>query len=473
MPTSLRRFGPEDGSMLIEVLVSALLVGVMAAAFFGALSGASRVSGTSKARAIAAGLAQNDQERLRSMPVAALTALTAGTTTTKPVAGVNYQVTSKAEWVADATQKNTDCTSNGAAADYLRITSTVAPTNIASLAPVVVTSTVTPAPGTFNNLGALVVSVVDRNGVGEPSRTVNITGPASDSALTNAQGCAFFGYEPVGDYTVTTSAVGYVDSNGNSIGTTTASVGNETTASAQIQYDLAGAASLTFDTKALTQHVPVTVPPSYDLTPKTEPAWTVTVNHGSVPKVLGPGYPTASPYTSPSPATSIAAPKLFPFIDPYGIYAGDCAYNDPGTLTPAPPGSSLTVTPGKLDHAVTVRVPAVNVLTKLNGIVAPLDVRFTSATSPCGVFTVQRKTQDATAGTDIGLLQHPGLPYGQYTICVDNGLSGSSGRKVTTGMPLTGTTPLVTATQPLANTSADGTPIVVFDVKSTSPTGTC
>jgi Tfp pilus assembly protein PilV len=327
--------------MLIEVLVSALLVGIMAAAFFGALSGASRVSGTSKARAIAADLAQNDQERLRSMPVAALTAL--NTTATKPVAGVNYQVSSKAEWVADATQKNTDCTTNGAAADYLRITSTVAAPNLTALAPVVVTSTVTPAPGTFNNLGALVVSVVDRNGAGEPNRTVNITGAANDSALTNAQGCAFFGYEPVGDYTVTTSAVGYVDITGNSIGTTTASVGNETTASAQIQYDLAGAAALTFDQPA--------------------PAWAVTVNHGSLPKVLGPGYPTASPYTSPAPATSIAAPKLFPFIDPYGIYAGNCTYNDPGTLTPAPPGSSLTATPGKLDDAVTVRVPAVNVLT--------------------------------------------------------------------------------------------------------------
>jgi Tfp pilus assembly protein PilV len=455
--TPPRRFGSEDGSMLVEVLVSALLVGVMAAAFFGALSGASRVSGTSKARAIAAALAQNDQERLRSMPVAALTAL--NTTSTKPVAGVDYQVTSKAEWVADATQSNTDCTANGAAADYMRITSTVTPKNITSLAPVVVTSTVTPAPGTFNNLGALVVSVVDRNSVGEAGRTVNISGPANDSAITNAQGCAFFGYEPVGDYNVTTSAVGYVDINGNSIGTTTASVGNETTASAQIQYDLAGAAAVTFDTKALTQHVPVTNPATYDSTLRTgEPAWTVTVNHGSLPKVLGPGYPTASPWDSPAPAASIAAPKLFPFTDPYGIYAGNCTYNDPGTLTPAPPGSSLTVTPGKLDHAVTVRLPAVNVLTKLNSAVAPLDVRFTSATANCGVFKVQRTTQ--ASGTDKGLLLHPGLPYGQYNICVDNGLGGSSARSVTTSTPV-------------ANTSEDGTSLIVIDVNNSSTHASC
>jgi Tfp pilus assembly protein PilV len=465
----MRRFRPEDGSMLIEVLVSALLVAIMAAAFFGALSGSSRVSGTSKARAIAAGLAQNDQERLRSMPVAALSTLSENNT--KNVAGVDYTVTSTAEWVADATQTNTDCTANGATADYLRITSTVAPTNLAatSLTPVKVTSTVTPAPGTFNNLGALLVSVVDRNGVGLASRTVNISGPVTDGALTNAQGCAFFGYEPVGDYTVTTSAVGYVDAAGNSTATTTASVGNETTATAQLQYDLAGAASLTFDT------VPRNAAGVLATSPQSAPSWVVTVSHGGNVRTFGPSYPTASPYTSPVAATPVAATKLFPWTDPYGIYAGDCNYNDPGTLTPPPPGASLTVLPGKLDHtlATPVRVPAVNVLTKLNGVPTSLAVRFTNATAGCGVFVVQRTTQGAAAGAGVGLLQDPGLPYGQYYICVDNGLGGSSGRKLTTGMPLVGATPLTTSSVPLANTAADGTPVVVFDVKNTSPTGSC
>jgi Tfp pilus assembly protein PilV len=451
--------------MLVEVLVSALLVGIMAAAFFGALGGSARVSGVSKARAIGAGLAQDDQERLRSMPVAALSTL--DQTNTKAVAGVNYQVTSKAEWIADATQTNTDCTSNGAAADYLRITSTVAPVNLAALKPIVVTSTVTPAPGTFNNLGALLVSVVDRNGAGVAGRTVNISGPASDSALTNAQGCAFFGYEPVGDYAVTTSAVGYVDAAGNSTATTTASVGNETTATAQLQYDLAGAASLTFDTRAKD------ATGALESVAQAAPAWTVTASHGGIVRTLGPGYPTGSPYTSPSPASTIAAPKLFPWTDPYGIYAGNCNYNDPGTLTPAPPGSSLTVVPGKLDHAVMVRVPAVNVLTKASGTAKALPVTITSATTGCGVWSVRRTTvPSGTAGTSTGMLQDPGLPYGQYFICV---YDSASNRKLTTGMPLTGSTPLTTSTVPIANTATDGTPVVVFNVTGSSPSqsGSC
>ena len=450
--------------MLIEVLVSALLVAIMAAAFFGALSGSSRVSGTSKARAIAAGLAQNDQERLRSMPVAALSTLSENNT--KNVAGVDYTVTSTAEWVADATQTNTDCTANGATADYLRITSTVAPTNLAatSLTPVKVTSTVTPAPGTFNNLGALLVSVVDRNGVGLASRTVNISGPVTDGALTNAQGCAFFGYEPVGDYTVTTSAVGYVDAAGNSTATTTASVGNETTATAQLQYDLAGAASLTFDTQ------PRNPANNALLAAKSAPAWTVTVSHGGINRIFGPGYPTASPYTSPAAqSTPIAAPKLFPWTDPYGIYAGNCNYNDPGTLTPPPPGASLTVLPGKLDHVLPtpVRVPAVNVLTKTNNTLKALPVTFTSATAGCSVWSVRRTTQGST-----GQLADPGLPYGQYFICVyDSGLN----RRLTTGMPISGATPLTNSTTPIANTSADGTPTVIFNVTGSAPSqsGSC
>src|SRR4051794_24243089 len=130
-----RRLRSEQGSMLVETLVGAVLVAIIAAAFFTALTGSSRVSGISKARAISASLAQDDQERLRSMPVVSLS--TVNGTTTKTVAGVKYDVTSNAEWIADATQSNTDCTSNGAAADYLRITSTVKPKNLTTFTPVV------------------------------------------------------------------------------------------------------------------------------------------------------------------------------------------------------------------------------------------------------------------------------------------------------------------------------------------------
>ena len=68
---------------------------------------------------------------------------------------------------------------------------------------------------------------------------MSINGPASDSQLTDSNGCAFFGYEPVGGYNVTASASGYVDPNGNANATGTSSVGSQTVATLSLTYDLA------------------------------------------------------------------------------------------------------------------------------------------------------------------------------------------------------------------------------------------
>ena len=160
---------------------------------------------------------------------------------------IAYVVDSRAEWIADA-KGATDCTANGAAADYLKITSTVSAKNI-PLKPIVVTSTVTPAPGTFtSDEGSLAVSVVGADGTGRAGVNVSINGPASDVQLTDANGCAFFGYEPVGGYNVTASASGYVDPNGNANATGTSSVGSQTVATLSLTYDQAGQATANFMT---------------------------------------------------------------------------------------------------------------------------------------------------------------------------------------------------------------------------------
>ena len=180
--TPSRSLADERGSLLIEVLVSAVLVAVIGVALFGALNSAAKVSGKSKTRAGAAAVAQDDQERMRAMPVATLNnfrdhrdPVVMGKTA--------YVVDSRAEWIADS-KGATDCTANGAAADYLKITSTVSAKNI-PLKPVVVTSTVTPAPGTFtSDEGSLAVSIVGADGLGRSGVNVSINGPASDVQLT-------------------------------------------------------------------------------------------------------------------------------------------------------------------------------------------------------------------------------------------------------------------------------------------------
>jgi Tfp pilus assembly protein PilV len=393
--TPSRNLGDERGSLLIEVLVSAVLVAVIGVALFGALNSAAQVSGKSKTRAGAAAVAQDDQERMRAMPVASLNNFRDHR---DPVVmgKIAYVVDSRAEWIAD-NKGATDCTANGAAADYLKITSTVSAKNI-PLKPVVVTSTVTPAPGTFtSDEGSLAVTVVGANGTGRAGANVSINGPASDVELTDANGCAFFGYEPVGGYNVTASASGYVDPNGNASATGTSSVGSQTVATLSLTYDRAGQAKASF----------VTDP---DDRPEID-SFQGSVGFANAGVTTNNGVRYFTDTNVPKAITTTAT--LFPFPGAYGVFAGDCANNAaPTGVTP----DSLAVLPGKLDHTVTVHVPALNVVTQLNGANrAGMYVRIKSTTAGCTPKTYLARTSNANFRLD-----DPGFPFGTYSVCVDN-----------------------------------------------------
>jgi Tfp pilus assembly protein PilV len=433
--TPSRSLADERGSLLIEVLVSAVLVAVIGVALFGALNSAAKVSGKSKTRAGAAAVAQDDQERMRAMPVASLNNFRQHR---DPVVmgKIAYVVDSRAEWIADA-KGATDCTKNGAAADYLKITSTVSAKSI-PLKPVVVTSTVTPAPGTFtSDEGSLAVLVTGADGTGRAGVNVAINGPASDAQLTDENGCAFFGYEPVGDYNITASASGYVDPNGNANATGTSSVGSQTVATLSLSYDLAGQAVASFKTDPDDR-------PEIDSNQSS-----VGFSNAGVTTNSGVRY-----FANGTPVTAITTtPTLYPFPGAYSVFAGDCANNAaPTGVTP----DALTVLPGKLDHTVTVHVPALNVRTQLNGADKPnMYVRIKSTTSGC-----TPKTYPARASNSNARLDDPGFPYGTYSVCVDNRNQGGTTRNVTSTITLNSATsgPLV------FNVKTSGTP---------SPTPAC
>jgi Tfp pilus assembly protein PilV len=411
---SHRRLASERGSVMIEALVSAVLVGIMAAAFFGALNGSERVSGVAKLRAESAALAQDDQERLRSMPVTALNNLVQSKTS--QVAGINFTVDSRADWIADKVKAAT-CTSNGGAADYLKITSTVTPKVASSLAPVAITSTVTPAPGSFAGKGSLAVKVVDRNGIGVAAVPVDVTGPATAAAFTDATGCAFFGYLPAGTtYSVGLNKGNYVDPDGDPTPHIGVTINDQQVATQGFTYDVAGQAKLDFLTDAL---------PATGTTPLralTSSQWIVTMSNGSHVRPFGPGaYSTAWPFTSGSPVSTLTTPTtLFPFTSAYGIYAGNCDKNDPNANGLTDPG--LIVLPAILG-TYAQKLPALNVLAKQNGApTAGLNVTFRldptapgSKSAGCASYTIGRKS---IAG---GVLDDPGLPFGSYDVCVDNG----------------------------------------------------
>jgi Tfp pilus assembly protein PilV len=428
--TPSRSLADERGSILIEVLVSAVLVAVIGVALFGALNSAAKVSGKSKTRAGAAAVAQDDQERMRAMPVASLSNFRDHR---DPVVmgKIAYVVDSRAEWIADA-KGSTDCTANGAAADYLKITSTVAAKNI-PLKPVVVTSTVTPAPGTFtSDEGSLAVTVTGADGTGRSGVNVSINGPATDSQLTDANGCAFFGYEPVGDYNITAGASGYVDPNGNATATGTSSVGSQTVATLSLSYDLAGQATASFKTDPDDR-------PEIDSSQGSVGFANAGVTINSGVRYFGNGSLVTSTQTTPT---------LYPFPGAYGVFAGDCANNAaPTGVTP----DALAVLPGKLDHTVTVHVPALNLVTQLNGANrAGMYVLIKSTTSGCTPKTYPARTSNANFRLD-----DPGFPFGTYSVCVDNRFQASvaTARKATATVTLNALSPTAKVINVLTSTS--------------------
>ena len=447
------RISAERGSLLIEVMVAAVLVAIMGAALFGALDSSAKVSGISKARAGAAAVAQDDQERMRAMPVVALNNMRQHR---DPVVmgKQSYVVDSRADWIADA-KGATDCTANGKAADYLKITTTVSAKGILGLKPVVVTSTVTPAPGTFQgNEGSAAVTVVDRNGIGIPGLTVTINGPTFASDVTDSNGCAFFGYEPEGDYTGLVMASNYVDVDGNVSGTLP---------------NTSFGVSISAGTVATVQPPKIDVPGKVRVHFKTTPAGApsaqdskqgyagfadngVKVNSGT--RVFGNGTPTAAMDTTAT---------LFPFTDSYSVFAGDCTNNDPAKNGAT--ATNLSVLPGKQDYDIDVPVPPLNVLAQMDGTPkVGLTVLIKSTTSGCSTRTWQ---PDTVAG---GLLADPGLPYGSYSVCVDNRNLGGTTRHTSTVI-----TPAATP-NPIALTGTSSATTYVFNLKTTgtaSPTAKC
>jgi Tfp pilus assembly protein PilV len=444
--TPSRSMSDERGSLLVEVLVAAVLVAVIGVALFGSLNSAAQVSGKSKTRAGAAAVAQDDQERMRAMPVAVLNNLREHR---DPVVmgKIAYVVDSRAEWIADS-KGATDCTANGAAADYLKITSTVTAKSI-PLKPVVVTSTVTPAPGTFtSDEGSLAVSVTGADGLGVGGITVTIVGPTTAVQLTDANGCAFFGYEPVGGYNVTASGSGYVDPNGNATATGAASIGSQTVATLPLSYDQAGQAKVKFQTtRIVTGTTTETVDSDQGYVGFSNPG--VTIGQGA--RIFGSGTPSV---TIDTPAS------LYPFTSDYSVFAGNCFNNDP--LRNGVAATNLRVLPGKLDHTVTVPVPPLNLTTLWNGNPAgDLSLTVTPTTASC-TNTSFRVDKTMTTAGHVGLLDDPGLPYGSYKLCVDN--------RFNTGLGSVRRTATVTKTI----NSATGTAAFTMDPKgSGSSTGQC
>jgi type II secretory pathway pseudopilin PulG len=392
------RLRAQGGFALIEVVVSAALLLVVAGGVLAGIEGPSRISGKNETRSQATDLAQQDQERLRSMSFTSLVGYTQTTPVT--VGGVTYTRYSSAVWIHDngdpdscSTQTNTNT------GDYLKITSRVTPP-AGGGSPVQVDSLTAAPAGQYSNKGTLAVLLTDQAAQPVVGQNVSITGPVNMTVPTNSIGCAVFGLVPKGNYTATFSRTGWVDPAAvTNVSLATSVTANSTTIVPHL-YAPAGRINVSVETKV------------GGAVPAPSPAQAVMVSNSGIPT----GTLTFPAPATPAQGVSSFALDVFPFQSGYNVWAGGCTTNDPTkfsqpayTATPPPGGSA----------GVTVRQPALDLTVNRNGspwvnshvVVTTTDIgcstKFTSSTLSTGKMT--------PAG-----FPGPGFPFGNYRVCADD-----------------------------------------------------
>lgn len=405
----------ERGSFLVEVSVTAVIVVVVALGTFAAFDGASASSANVKSRGVGAGLAQQDQERLRAFNSTTLSNLRESRT--QSVAGVPYTIASRADWVTDSTG-STSCGPAGAnaQANYIAITSTVTWPNMNEVKPVVVKSLIAPPNGSFGaNQGSLCVQVVC-NTTGVSGVSVSLAGPGTFGDVTDSTGSVFFGYIPTGNYTVTAQDTG-LDRAGNSPPSRQASVVGGTTSTITLDDCQPGALRVKFDTQRLGEAAPKASRNKFGFSLGNSglvaPSFRMFFNAANYSGLYG----EQAPAPGPSDGTAtFAAPGLYPFSpEPYSAWAGNCFAERPDQISPGGAVVQQLITSGVTAGPITLRQPAVNVVVQQpNGTISVgARVRATAKSPGCG------GTVDLGETNAAGQLDEPGLPYGIYDICAD------------------------------------------------------
>jgi Tfp pilus assembly protein PilV len=426
-----RLVAAESGFALIEVMVSAVLVVVLATATLAIIERSASSAAGNRQRTMAVALAQADQDTMRQSPIAALTNW--HKSAPKVQGNTTFTIKSDAVWLRDAGGSVT-CSANSARAEYVKITSQVS--WVGHPKPVVLESYIAPGVAGVQK-GALTVRLKTDPGVGTPGIPVAASG--GGSGITDANGCVVLGNLTPGPNTVTWGASGYVDRNGTSDVSETASIATGQTAQIERLYDRAASVTARFIDEL---GGPV--------------KWkSVSVTHAGITN------PTTAtrPFNIGSFQTQGVAANLFPFVVPYSFYAGSCVGNAPTTWLPsatmpskAPPAATSNTTVDVKIPTVAVQVlnssgtaatdvpisvkPAVPATTypKMNG--CNESIPFATGTGTTAASQVRTSVATATYPTaTYAGFAWVNLPYGQWLVCAD----GGGGKRLT--VPLNNTPP--------------------------------
>jgi Tfp pilus assembly protein PilV len=415
---------PADaGFALVEVMVSAVLLIVLALATYPVIEQASQRASTNNNRSVAANIAAADQGRMRQMNANMLANY--GATTTKVVKGITYTIVSSAEVTRDSSGV-VACQLDTGRLEYFRLSSTVTWPQMGGVDPVTVHSIMAPGVAALGpNKGTLTVRLQRANGTPVQGASVN-AGGLSD--VTDSGGCAVFALVSSGNIPVSWSMSGYVSHKGETVPTKSVAVAGGSTSNLVEEYDAAAAVQVNFKDTANT----------------VGPAWRsvsgANAMLGAAPRV----------FTAAAAQQSLVADKLFPFLDGYSFYAGSCGGNNPGSylpnywpaapgaVTPAPAQTLATNVwipkfPITVVRGTTSKVPLTNARVRITP-----DLTTPSAASPkmagcnevLGRLAVVPAVQAPAYDDPTYRPYTAALPYGLWDVCVDHN-SGSQWRKKT------------------------------------------
>jgi len=395
-----RRRRGDDGFALVEMMVALVVFGLVAAAVLMTLNAALGMSRTNRQRVVAAGLAARQIEIARGMSAATIP--DGQQVWSVPVDATTYTLTQTAQYVQDQASGSPCTSGSNGAPGYKRISVVVTWPAMLSVRPV--RSDTLKKLG-FNALGPgtgiLAVPVVGAAGGPLAGATVTVlTGSTWSSQVAGADGCAVFTGLVQGTYTVTVSnsAGGYVDVNGNTFATLAgvSVAAGQFTKAPNIPYDQAATISASYTTPA--GYVTPTAPGAFGLT---------LVNPG-----LTGGKNVRRTCLAPGGASgSCSTAGLFPFPSGYVAWAGDCLDS---VSSPAP--AAVQVAPGQAATG-TVGVGTFQLSSRASGGAQQPSSKAMNAVHLGDASCAPEYYSLGTTSTTAPLLR--ALPYGTWTLATN------------------------------------------------------
>ena len=374
----------QSGDTLIEVIISALLVGLIVVGTLTGFGNVDRATAQQRAHDEAAVLAAQSQEQLRSDPASALETIgSSGHAYTQTVAGAIYTITQKAE-LQPQSGSGAGCSvteTKRQSGNAFSISSTVTwlMQKATKRSAVTASSIVTPPTGSALEVDADNAPVAT-SGVSGVTAVVTYTPAGGGSAVTLEQttgieGCVVFGGIPSTEAEVEIPEIaGFVTRSGAakypSLGVNTQEVklAPNYTTHHEILYNEGGAIEAAFDYNGSKVHKHLNnegQTPEIEETPSGDTFVAFNSNMESTPDFEVGSTHYAAPTSLYNPVSSTYKPSaespkfLFPFPEsekkPWNVYAGDCVENNPETITSkAIVPTQVYVNPGETKTAVVV-----------------------------------------------------------------------------------------------------------------------